>query len=316
MLFSWRFGLLRMVGRSADTRFVACLLAALMTAGCATVVNEASTSIPNDPEFRDRLDTVGKTYESKDVQRIIEMYASDTYSLSFDQTIAFDTGAPDHRGSVERLLAPVETLKIDWDPQVTADRTSARVWTTRHFKMKAKLKSGEKTEFTGWHSAIWEQRDGKWLIAYEHFTGDRQIVAMPPPPPARPAPEALTPEAIEAAARDSIRDVFFDYDKWNLRDDQLPSIGVVLDYLKKYPTTEMTIEGHCDERGSTRYNIELGQKRADETKTWLVGQGIAAERLRTISFGKSRPFEEGKNQEAWQSNRRSHFVVTKGPQRP
>lgn len=293
---------------------VACLLAVLTAAGCASTTNEASTPAPNDPEYRDRLDELGRIYESRDVEKIMSLYVTDTYSLSFDQTHAFDSGATDHRGTLKKLLEGVETLKVAWDPNVTVDKTSQKRWTTRHFVATATLATAEVREISGWHSAIWAQREGKWLIEYEHFRADTKLVSAPPPPP--PPAVAAAPAPAPAPAPETFPDIFFDYDKWNIRPDQLASITVVLDYLKKHPETEVTIEGHCDERGSTSYNIDLGQKRADQTKKWLVAQGIAAQRLRTISFGKSRPFEAGRSQEAWQSNRRSHFVVTKSPARP
>ncbi len=311
---------MRFTGRSGSRRawsggslipLAVCFLTMLGSLGCVTTVNEASRAHPNDPEYRDRLDEVGTIYESRDVQKIMGLYVGDTYSLSFDQTISFDSGATDHRGTLENLLQGVESLKVAWAPDVTVDRTSEHAWTTRHFVATAKLVTGEVREVSGWHSAIWSERDGKWLIEYEHFQGDTKLVSSPPASPvAAPAPLVAVP------AVETFPDIFFDYDKWDIRADQLDSIGIVLAWLQKYPESTMTVEGHCDERGSTRYNINLGQRRADTTKAWLVAHGVAPERLRTISFGKSRPFEDGRSQEAWQSNRRSHFVVTKGPQRP
>lgn len=288
----------------------ACVLVVLAATGCATT-NEAARPAKNDPEYLEKLDNLSKIFESRDVEKLMGLYAQDTYSLSFDQQWAFDSGAADHRGLLLNLLANLESLKIEWAPDAEVDRTSERVWTTRHFKAYAVSKSGKETTITGWHSAIWEKRGEAVVIAYEHVNLDPKTVerALPPPPVVAPAAEP-------APVAETFPDIFFDYDKWNIRPDQVASITIVLEYLKKYPTTEMTIEGHCDERGSSRYNIDLGQRRADTTKKWLVGQGIAAERLRTISFGKSRPFETGRSQEAWQSNRRSHFVVTKGPQQP
>lgn len=302
--------------RGAVPAVLACVLAALTASGCVSTVNEASTPAPNDPEFRALLDGVGRTYETRDVEKILDLYVSDTYSLSFDQTIKFDSGAADHKWTVRKLLEGVTDLKVAWAPDFSADRTSEKTWTTRHFVATATLATGEVREVSGWHSAIWSQRDGKWLIEYEHFRADSKMIAAAPLPPPPPPPPGPTPEEQEVAARESIRDVFFDYDKWDIRPSEVATLEIVLGYLQKYPGTEVTIEGHCDERGSTRYNINLGQKRADETKAWLVARGIAPERLRTISFGKSRPFESGRSEDAWQSNRRSHFVVTKGPQRP
>jgi peptidoglycan-associated lipoprotein len=277
--------------------------------------NEAASPAKNDPEYVEKLDNLARIFEERDVEKLAALYDQETYSLSFDQPWAFNSGASDHKGLLAEILGGLESLKITWDLDVEVDKTSERVWTTRHFKADAVAKSGKQTTITGWHSAIWEKRGDAVVIAYEHFNLDPKTVE-PPPPPVVMAPPPITPEAEEARARDLIRDIFFDYDKWDIRPEELASLGLVLDYLTKYPTTKMTIEGHCDERGSTRYNINLGQRRAEATKAWLVGKGVAADRLHTISFGKSRPFQEGRSEDAWQSNRRSHFVVTRGPQLP
>ena len=199
------------------------MLAGLGAGGCVSTVNEQSEARPNDPEYRDRLDEVGRIYESRDVQKIMGLYVSDTYSLSFDQAIAFDSGATDHRGTVEKLLEGVDTLKIAWDPNVTVDRTSDHAWTTRHFVATATLKTGEVREVSGWHSAIWSQREGKWLIEYEHFQGDTKLVSSPPPPQ---QPFVVPPAQVPVA--ETFPDIFFDYDKWNIRPDQLASITIVL----------------------------------------------------------------------------------------
>jgi peptidoglycan-associated lipoprotein len=279
----------------------------LVLAGTACVTtNEVSKRQQNDPEYKEKLDNLSKVFESRDPEALIGLYAQDTYSLSFDQQWAFNSGAGDHKAILHRYLDDLASLKITWDPDVEVDRTSERVWSTRHFKAEAVAKNGKETTITGWHSAIWEKRGDKIVIAYEHFALDPKTKE---PPPVIPPPVVAPPAPIV----DTFPDIFFDYDKWNIRPDQHESITKVLDYMKKYPETEVTIEGHCDERGSTKYNIRLGEKRANSTKEWLVKNGIAPERLRTISFGKSRPFEVGRDEVAWQSNRRSHFVVTKGP---
>lgn len=289
--------------RALGALALACVLVVAAT-GCVTT-NEVAENKKNDPEYKEKLDDLSKVFESLDVDALMAKYAQDTYSLSFNQQWAFNSGAADHRGLLQNILGGLESLKIEWDPDVEVDRTSERVWTTRHFKAEAVAKNGKQTTITGWHSAIWEKRGEAVVIAYEHFNLDPKTVEPPPPPP--PPPVVPPPPMLK------IDDVFFDYDKWNIRDDQVATMNVALEYLTKYPETEVTIEGHCDERGSTRYNIRLGQRRADTTKAWLVERGIAPERIRTISFGKSRPFESGRSEEAWQSNRRSHFVVTKGP---
>ena len=82
------------------------------------------------------------------------------------------------------------------------------------------------------------------------------------------------------------------------------------DILKKYPGWTITIEGHCDERGTAEYNLALGERRALAAKTYLVSLGIPADRLRTVSYGKEFPFDPGHSEDAWSKNRRAHFVVT------
>ena len=296
----------------AGAAMLALALAALAGTACVTT-NEAARTAANDPEYVAKLDGLARTLETRDVDAIMGLYAQDTYSLSFDQQWSFDSGAADHRGLLVKLMSGLSSLKIEWDPHVEVDRTSERVWTTRHFKASAVEKTGKEWTVTGWHSAIWEKRGEAVLIAYEHVNLDPKAVEPPPPPVAAVPPAAAAPAP--APAVETFPDIFFDYDKWDIRPDQHEPIGVVLAWLKKHPETEMTIEGHCDERGSTRYNIRLGERRAAETKAWLVKNGVAPERLRTVSFGKSRPFEAGRSEGAWQSNRRSHFVVTKGPSR-
>ena len=82
------------------------------------------------------------------------------------------------------------------------------------------------------------------------------------------------------------------------------------EWLKKWPTVKIQIEGHCDERGSNKYNMALGDKRANAARDYLVSLGIDASRVTTISYGEERPFVEGHDEAAWSQNRRGHFVVT------
>ena len=82
------------------------------------------------------------------------------------------------------------------------------------------------------------------------------------------------------------------------------------DLLKKYRSWVVTVEGHCDERGTAEYNLALGERRAVAVKTYLVSLGIAPDRIRTVSYGKEFPFDPGHNENAWTKNRRAHFVIT------
>jgi len=104
--------------------------------------------------------------------------------------------------------------------------------------------------------------------------------------------------------------VFFSLDSSDVDAQGQQSLNADAEILKKYPTWTITIEGHCDERGTAEYNLALGERRALAAKTYLVSLGIPADRLRTVSYGKEFPFDPGHSESAWSKNRRAHFVVT------
>lgn len=103
--------------------------------------------------------------------------------------------------------------------------------------------------------------------------------------------------------------IFFDFDKSDLRPDARSQIQKWAEFLKKYPQDTVTIEGHCDERGTREYNLALGERRAAAAKRYLASLGIDAKRLATISYGKERPAVVGSNEAAWAQNRRDVMVV-------
>jgi peptidoglycan-associated lipoprotein len=106
--------------------------------------------------------------------------------------------------------------------------------------------------------------------------------------------------------------VFFDYDKSALRTDGRGVLEKQAAWLKQFPTVAVTVEGHCDERGTREYNLALGERRANAVKDYLVALGIPANRIRTISYGKERPVAMGSNEQAYGQNRRGVTVVTGG----
>jgi peptidoglycan-associated lipoprotein len=106
-----------------------------------------------------------------------------------------------------------------------------------------------------------------------------------------------------------VRDLFFDYDQSNIRNDQWATIDNNVRAMKERPNLKIMIEGHCDERGSEKLNLALGDKRANQVKSSLVEHGISAERIKTTSLGKERPLDPGHNKEAWAKNRRGRFVL-------
>lgn len=132
----------------------------------------------------------------------------------------------------------------------------------------------------------------------------RVTVLSPPPPP--PAAKPLTDAEFFST---EVRDVFFDFDKYNIRPDAQATLDSDAAELAQRPEIQFVIEGHCDERGSEKYNLALGDRRAQAGKQYLMAHGIAADRIDTISYGKERPFATGHNEEAWAQNRRDHFVI-------
>ena len=104
--------------------------------------------------------------------------------------------------------------------------------------------------------------------------------------------------------------VFFAYDSDSIDEAGQKVLNANADVLKKYPTWAVTIEGHSDERGTAEYNLALGERRALAAKAYLLSLGIAADRLRTVSYGKEFPFDPGHDEAAFKNNRRGHFVVT------
>ena len=104
--------------------------------------------------------------------------------------------------------------------------------------------------------------------------------------------------------------MFFALDSFEVDGDRPAGAQRQRRILKKYPTWVITIEGHCDERGTAEYNLALGERRALAARTYLVSLGVPADRLRTVSYGKEFPFDPGHDEGAWSKNRRAHFVVT------
>lgn len=109
----------------------------------------------------------------------------------------------------------------------------------------------------------------------------------------------------------ALNDVFFDFDQYNLTSEAKSTLEANAREMKRVTDAAVTIEGHCDERGTKAYNIALGDKRANAAKEYLVAMGVNASRITTISYGKERPFDPGHNEAAWAKNRRAHFVPNK-----
>ena len=136
----------------------------------------------------------------------------------------------------------------------------------------------------------------------------------PPPPVAQPAP--VTSRIIPGSAEDfrvNVGDtVHFAFDQYNVEDSDKTILTRQAAWLSKYPSVRVTIEGHCDERGTREYNLALGARRANAVKEFLVSQGVSTARVETISYGKERPVCTESSESCWAQNRRGVTVLTGG----
>jgi peptidoglycan-associated lipoprotein len=133
----------------------------------------------------------------------------------------------------------------------------------------------------------------------------RITVSAPPP-----APRAAEPSIQQLFDRE-VKDAYFDYDKADIRADARDALSQTAQFLRSYPQVKIVVEGHCDERGSTEYNLALGDRRAAAVKQFLASLGIPADRIETVSYGKERPFCTASTEECYTQNRRGHIIMAK-----
>ena len=180
--------------------------------------------------------------------------------------------------------------------------------------------------------------DRKWLALIALFAAVAVIgckSAPPPPPPPAPVvqepvtdvkpkaepagpvdevepPQPPSLEEIQAQAERNglLGDVFFDFDKFDLRDDAKQRLAKNAEFMKANAGYTFRVAGHCDERGTNEYNIALGQSRSSAAVDYLVSLGVSASRFQTISYGEERPYCTESNEGCWQRNRRAQFTLT------
>ncbi|MBF0557476.1 MAG: peptidoglycan-associated lipoprotein Pal [Nitrospirae bacterium] len=119
-------------------------------------------------------------------------------------------------------------------------------------------------------------------------------------------------KAAEKELGTKVEDIHFDFDKSDVREDAKPIMKSLAGMLSSSTATHVVIEGNCDERGTSEYNLALGDRRANAAKTYLISLGIPSARLKTISYGKEKPLCTEGTEECWAKNRRDHFVLTEG----
>ncbi len=135
---------------------------------------------------------------------------------------------------------------------------------------------------------------------------DARVTVHAPPAIVKPAASTMSEEE---EFRANVQDIFFDYDKADLREDAQAALPHDAAYLTSHPDLKIVIGGYCDERGSSEYNLALGQNRAQSVKKALVNDGIAASRMRVVSYGKEKPFCTQSTEDCWQKNRRAGFAL-------
>jgi peptidoglycan-associated lipoprotein len=134
--------------------------------------------------------------------------------------------------------------------------------------------------------------------------------SAPTPAPAAPPTAAPTPpRPSEFAESPNLKDIHFDFDKYDIRPGDARILDANAAWLKQNAGNLVLIEGHCDERGTAEYNLALGERRAKSTMNYLVSQGVAANRITIISYGKERPLCTEHNEACWSQNRRAHHLV-------
>ncbi len=124
-----------------------------------------------------------------------------------------------------------------------------------------------------------------------------------------PAEDVLAYSLDELNLKGYLKHIYFDFDKYDIKEEYKNLLEENVNFLKKNPTIKIRIEGHCDERGTREYNLALGQKRAEAAKNYLIALGIDENRIDTVSFGKEKPLALCHNESCWWKNRRAHFLI-------
>ena len=202
-------------------------------------------------------------------------------------------------------LAPTASLTANPNT-ITAGQSTTLIWRT-DFATDVSIDGIGKVDPSGSRTVTPAESTTYHLVA-RNDTGTQEATARvtvtqpqaPPPPPQNETEAQLFAQ--------NVQDVFFEYDSYDITQQYQQVLQRDAQFLKQHPNIRFTIEGHCDERGSTEYNLALGDNRANATKQALVSLGISADRIRTISYGKEKPFCTESTEACWAQNRRGHFV--------
>ncbi len=194
---------------------------------------------------------------------------------------------------------------------ISAGQASTLTWTT-DYATSVTIDGIGKVDPSG-STKVTPTESTTYRLVAKNDTGTKEatarITVTPPPPP--PATTSTGNESDAQMFSQNVKDVFFDYDSYDIRSQDQAVIQADARFLQQHSSMNFMIEGHCDERGSIEYNLALGENRAQAAKQALVQAGVSATRMRTISYGKEKPFCTESTESCWQQNRRAHFVYSK-----
>ena len=206
---------------------------------------------------------------------------------------------------------PAPTASLTANPNtIQAGQASTLTWRT-DYATDVTIDQLGKVDPTGSRAVTPTESTTYHLVARndagtQEATARITVISSPPPPP-----QQTSSGTDERLFSQNMKDVFFDYDAYDVSPQYQQVLQADARFLQQHPSMKFTIEGHCDERGSTEYNLALGDNRANAVRQALVQLGISSDRIRTISFGKEKPFCTESTESCWQQNRRGHFVYQK-----
>ncbi len=204
--------------------------------------------------------------------------------------------------------APAPTASLTANPNsITAGQSTTLIWRT-DFATDVSIDQLGKVDPSGSRTVTPTDSTTYRLVA-RNDTGTQEATARVTVTRAAPSPPPqASNETEEQLFASNVQDVFFDYDSYDISSQYQQVLQADARFLQQHPNIKFTIEGHCDERGSTEYNLALGDNRANATKQAIVALGISGDRIRTISYGKEKPFCTESTEACWAQNRRGHFV--------
>ncbi len=206
---------------------------------------------------------------------------------------------------------PVPTASLTANPNtINAGQASTLTWRT-NYATDVTIDQLGKVDGNGSREVMPTESTTYHLVAKnesgtQEATARITVTQAPPPPP-----QQASNDSDAQLFSSNVKDVFYDYDSYDISSQYQPVLQADARFLQQHKGMKFTIEGHCDERGSTEYNLALGDNRANSARQALVQLGISPDRIRTISYGKEKPFCTESNESCWQQNRRAHFVYQK-----